>query len=1246
MRIVLDLQGAQNGSRFRGIGRYAISLAREMVRTGGDRHEIHVLLNRNLPEGLAGVAAAFDGLLPRSRLHVIELPKPTFEAAPENAWRTRAAELMREAALHELNPDLVHIASLFEGFGDNCVSSIGALGRSIPTAITLYDMIPLLQPDVYLGAQPPRLWYHRKAQFARRADLLLAISASSAAEGYAVLDLPPGRVVTIGTGVDEKFRPVRADAAEQERLQRGYRLEKPFVLYAGAADVRKNLRGLVEGFARLPAPVRVRYCLAIVGKLTPEDVAGVRSYATAAGLAAEEVVFTGFVPDEDLIRLYSLCAAMVFPSFHEGFGLPAAEAMACGAPVIGSDRTSIPEVIGRTDALFDPADPASIAERLTRVLTDPAFRDELRRHGPIQASRFTWSDVAERSLAAFERLHEERHPAAGVTQALRRMPSVAFVSPLPPGQEAVAGHAARLLPELTTVCDVTGISDQSDRDAWLNATVPVRSQAWLKQHAERFDHIVYALADGIATPALLETMRAAPGCVLLHDATLSSVLARTSETEAVRLLYAGHGWHAALFAKRHGMPAAMRRFDCLLPFLSDMEVVVTHSQALACHVRDRLRGGGPDVVCVPPPPPTGLPSSRADARVRLDLAPDGFVVCSPVLGDAGVQRLVLDSWLSLPGTACGDVLLFDCSRAARDTAAAVMEDVARFGTDQVRVVQDATRDALAASDLVLHLGDLPGLDAAMLLPDLLRAGVPVLAGEAAAWSALPAEAVVRLPPDPDAAAVAEALGRLRADPARRDSMAASLRAHGENWLAPGVTAERLRAALDASAASGARSAARAMHRRLSELREPSTPADLAMAAAIVHVNRQPVGPARLFIDVSMLSMQDAGSGIQRVCRSIVAKMVADPPPGYRTEPIRWRDGDYFYAREHVQGLFDLDQTGPPDEPVCAADGDIYLGLDLVMETISDARPWFEAQRLRGMRTMFVFHDLLPACHPTLFPPAAGPLYRNWLGVVLELADGVIAASRTVMQEVMVWLQGNPSCRTEPLQLGWFHPGSDLEAAALPMTGRSPEARLVARAFRHRDTFLSVGEIDPRGGYRQALAAFDALWASGVDVNYTIVGGRGWMEDAFFQQLEAHPELGRRLFWFRDASDEMLAEIYRGATALLAMSEAEGSGLRLIEAASFGLPIIARDIPVFREVAAGHASFFDTLSGAELAVYLTAWLPRCAAYQVPGSAMMPSGSCCASARRLVDVAVGEQWSMTWEPGREAGEQPETTVTQRF
>ena len=1198
MRIVLDLQGAQNDSRFRGIGRYTVSLARQMVRSAGDRHEIHVLLNRNLPEGLASMAAAFEGLLPRSRMHLLELPGPTLEAAPENAWRSRAAELVREAALHALAPDLVHVASLFEGFGDNCVSSIGALGLTLPTAITLYDMIPLLQPEIYLADQRARLWYDRRAQFARRADLLLAISDFSASEGRSVLGLPPDRVVTIGAGVDAKFRPVAVSDASERCLRRRYRLHRPFVLYAGAADTRKNLRGLVEGFAHLPAALRSRHCLAIVGRLAPEEIARVEADAVATGLGAEDLVFAGFVPDDDLIELYALCAVLVFPSFHEGFGLPAAEAMACGAAVIASDRTSLPEVVGRADALFDPTEPTSIAERLERVLTDAGFRDELRRHGPVQIGRFTWEDVARRSLDAFERLHARGGRAAAEVPAYRSMPRVAMVAPLLPERGATARHAARMLVELATTCDMVVVADIPVAPS-LECVAPVYSHGWLRDHIARFDAVLYSLADATATPALLETLRASPGCVLLHDAAVSSMLLRINGAEASRLLYTAHGWHAVLHAAREGMAAAARRFDCLLPFLETAELVVTHSPALARQVREQLCHGLPEVICVPPPAasPIPRPVHRAAARARLGLLPDDFVACALAFDDAAeVPREVIDGWQSRLCGAAGDRLLFAGGHDHPAAAAGLRNGIARFGCDQMRVVQapHTVTDALFASDMVLQVGPVPGAEAALLVPDLLRAGVTVLSANAAAWSALPADMVVALSPEIDAAAIADALDRLRARRGGRDRTSPA----GADTMA-----SRMRDALRGLADDPARAAVQALRCKLPGL-QPGASAELGAAWSMARANRGRAGPPRLLVDVSCLAMPGRGGPLQRLCRSLASELTADPPPGFRVEPVRWHRGNYVFAEHWVRERFGLHSSGLADAPAVVAPSDLYLGFGPDAGLLEAARPWFEMLRLRGVQIMFVSRE---------------PREE------LALADAVIVTSRACLDETLARLGREPSRRAQPLRLGWLHPGADLQAA-LPDKGPSAAAWLATRGFDRAETVLSVVEAGHDDCCDQALAAFEKLWSAGRDVTWAIVGDGVWGEGAF----PAHPERDRRLFWLDDADDETLAWTYHCATGFLSASRSAGSGQSLLEASQFDLPVLVRDNPVFRELTAGHASFFETDSSGELAGILEGWLHRCAASKAASSIMMPRQSWRDSARRLAELVAGDGWNVTWTP----------------
>ena len=171
---------------------------------------------------------------------------------------------------------------------------------------------------------------------------------------------------------------------------------------------------------------------------------------------------------------------------------------------------------------------------------------------------------------------------------------------------------------------------------------------------------------------------------------------------------------------------------------------------------------------------------------------------------------------------------------------------------------------------------------------------------------------------------------------------------------------------------------------------------------------------------------------------------------------------------------------------------------------------------------------------------------------------------------------------------WFHLGADLEHSA-PSTGWPEAYAKVTDATDARPTFLMVGTLEPRKGHAQALTAFEALWADGHALNLVIVGKSGWLVDDLIERIRSHPENGTKLFWLNGASDECLEDLYGRATCLLAASEAEGFGLPLIESARRGLPILARDLPVFREVAGSAAYYFADNGDVGLSVSIARWL---------------------------------------------------------
>ena len=182
-------------------------------------------------------------------------------------------------------------------------------------------------------------------------------------------------------------------------------------------------------------------------------------------------------------------------------------------------------------------------------------------------------------------------------------------------------------------------------------------------------------------------------------------------------------------------------------------------------------------------------------------------------------------------------------------------------------------------------------------------------------------------------------------------------------------------------------------------------------------------------------------------------------------------------------------------------------------------------------------------------------------------------------------------------------GADI-ASSMPSAGFPKDAQKVLAQLKARPSFLMVSTIEPRKGHAQTIAAFESMWAEGLDANLVIVGKRGWLVDALISKIEQHTALNVRLFWLEGISDEYLEKVYAASTCLIAASEGEGFGLPLIEAAQHHLPMIARDIPVFREVAGDHAFYFEGLTPPSLANALREWLGLFKLGEHPQSVNMP------------------------------------------
>ncbi len=276
--------------------------------------------------------------------------------------------------------------------------------------VTMHDTLPFTHPDLVFPTLAGRLaWRLKEGAAVRRADRLVTVSQASRRAISAWSGWPDRKIAVITEGPDPIFQPRGDDFRAGAVLDRlAIPQDAPFLLYVGGLSPHKNLLRLVDAFAQ-SAPAETRLVLTgDIHDVFHTHVPQIRS-AIARHHLNDRVIMTGFVPDEDLVFLYSRASALVLPSLLEGFGLPAVEAMACGTPVLSSLAGSLPEVVGRAGVYFDPNDIGSIAQAIRSFMGDPALRHELAGLAREQSSLFSWDRSARALLDCFDELAGELH---------------------------------------------------------------------------------------------------------------------------------------------------------------------------------------------------------------------------------------------------------------------------------------------------------------------------------------------------------------------------------------------------------------------------------------------------------------------------------------------------------------------------------------------------------------------------------------------------------------------------------------------------------------------------------------------------------------------------------------------------------------------------------------------------------------------------------------------------------------------
>lgn len=1230
MRIVIDMQGAQStGNWNRGIGRYTMSLALALVRNSG-AHEVFLALNACFPESIERIRSAFEGVLPQDHIRVWHAHTPMAYVAPDNRWRRRSGELVREAFLASFEPDVVLISSLFEGLGDDAATSIKRLSDQPITAVILYDLIPFIHRRPYLENPVVESWYLEKIEYLRRSDLCLAISESSRKEGIEHLNFPSERCVNISTDADSQFGPIVVSAETERCLRERYRLTRDFVMYTGGIDHRKNIEALIRAYARLSPQLRRAHQLAIVCSVQDDSRRRLSALAQDAGLTADEVILTGFVPEEDLIALYNLCAVFVFPSWHEGFGLPVLEAMRCGAPVIAAKTSSLPEVVGLEEALFDPYSDDAISRAIERVLVDTDFRERLVSHGKEQAKKFSWDESARRVIASMERAVSNLSASRSPNLALTTRPRLAYVSPLPPERSGISDYSAELLPALAQHYQVeVVVAQERVSDAWITQNCPVRTVEWFIENSGSFDRVLYHFGNSAFHQHMFGLLKKIPGVVVLHDFYLSGVLQHMDAFGYApgcfaESLYRSHGYRGLLDRSRaKDVADVIWKYPCSREVLEGSIGTIVHSESsvrLARHWYGEEAGWNLPII------PLLRDSAAVDgankAREALGFAAKDFVVCSfGGLGPTKLSLRLVAAWLASDLAKSGEchlVLVGENHPGAYGSELLSLIKRHPLGA-AVSITgwvdQHKFRQYLSVADLGVQLRTLSRGETSAAVLDCMNYCLATIVNANGSMADLDDHVVWKLPDEFDDEELIDALETLWRDHERRMAIGAKAKALIAEKHDPTRCAALYRDAIEDFNYRN-----RPLLKKLitAVAAESSPDGELmSLAEAIARGFPQTSATRQLLVDVSELVQRDARTGIQRVVRSVLQQWLNDPPVGWRVEPVyATPGGDYRYARRFATGFLGISDAILNDDPIDFRSGDVFFALDYAPQIQKEQAHFYQKLRTSGVTVRFMVYDLLCISQPEHFVPGASDGFSNWLQVVGE-SDGAVCISQSVANEMNGWISSRTWRRIRPFRIDANLLGADVEAST-PTRGFPNNADCVCAALGQRPSFLMVGTLEPRKGHTQVLEAFERLWECGTDANLVIVGKQGWMVEGLVEHLRAHEELGKHLFWLEGISDEYLERVYAVSTCLIAASYGEGFGLPLIEAAQHKLPIIARDIPIFREVAGEHAYYFSASDSDKLAKSIKNWLALYAGKRFPPSTGMLWKTWKESAARLSHI----------------------------
>jgi glycosyltransferase involved in cell wall biosynthesis len=1239
-RILIDLlSSSSSGIIKRGVGKLSYFWFNEILRFKNQREILAILGERQAP----------PPNLPLNKLVRLPVMPPWIG---RRFWRGGDVDTLTDLAytrfLAQFKADIIHLSFVYDGYWSCCpLPDRTLLSPSQILSATVYDVIPLIFPDHYLENEDYKKFYLYKSNWLQHADLLLAISETTRQDLIRLLGCQENKVAVIPPYIDKNiFFPHLATNGEiQERLHK-YNLTGSFILYVGGDDFRKNIEGLIKSYAQLPEKIREFRQLAIVCYLPLYRKKELLALARHHGLKSNELILTGFVPEQDLPWLYSLCELFVFPSFYEGLGLPVLEAMACGAPVLVSDNSSLRELIDFQEARLNPNNQQNMTFTLNYALERSDFRKKLADFGKIKVKELTSRSVGESIIASFDQAIEIKHDATVRYVQSGGLPRrrLALLTPLPPEKSGIAVYSANFLPYLSQYFDIDIYTTCTKPDSAILATYKVYNISDFSKSAPSYDYILYEFGNSDYHIHMFDFIDQFPGVIVLHDAYLSGILYWIGRQYFIKELIYSHGPIARRIYKSQSRltnpdETAIKNLPCTRRVLERSLGIISHSSFNL----DICRYFYPEIIFdmfqIIPQPIINVPKSTKDEKQALKqilgFSPHDKIITSfGHIADTKCHDLLIDSFLASKSLKDDNTikLIFVGQLPPGSYGELIRQKVASTDANGRIIITDFVDDTryeqyLKISDIAVQLRRNSRGETSRGVLDALAHGIPTIINDYASNSSnFNNNQTIKISAELNINELSECLENCIYERINLNNFSEQGQLLIKQKHNPAAIAAQYAAAVnnfysrhivnDTSEIIKHFSYRVSKYSRSNNLptKDQKNRQMIAEWLKSSHIHN---GKRRqLFIDVSFTAQNNPSTGVSRTTRELVKRLYCLNRTGFEPIAVELLKGQLWPARtwlENLQLLLPC-ETENPLKPINFYPGDILLMIDSPWARYQYFFDVFNTAKANSSTIVTVIYDLLPLLLPDSdVIPGGRQCFLEWLNDAVNQSELLLAISPSVVNDLTEWINKNISSTSRP-KIGWWPLGADF----VPIETDKKAIRIDAEENK-KLYLLMVGSIEPRKNHILALEAFEILWSNGSEFSLWIAGNpSSHLSEPIMVRLKGHKELGKRLQLFENPDDRTISELYLGAQGLLFPSKGEGFGLPLVEAAHFGTPIICSDLQVFHDIAGDNAFYVSIESAATLGTDLNHWLIQRKNGLVQDSSRISYLSWEESAERLLDA----------------------------